>query len=139
MIRMNKQRANEELERIKSIFLYDFFNEKSEKKKESLTLPQARISHPRLFKLPSKISFKNPELIKVAKLKPQGASDCFEITKKSEGIKAPLKMPQLARNETQLAIMLRVEHLIAEKSLKYQQHRLSIATEKLKNIQQIKL
>ena len=98
MIRMKKQRANEELERVKSIFLFDFFNEKSEKKQERLTLPQARISHPKLFKLPSKIIFKNPELIKVAKLNPQGASDCFEITKKSEGIKAPLKMPQITRN-----------------------------------------
>jgi hypothetical protein len=35
--------------------------------------------------------------------------------------------------------MLRVEHLIAEKSLKFQQHRLAIATDKLTNIQHIKL
>lgn len=93
MLQQKKKHADQELDQVRDLFLYDFFNEKSEKKKERLTLEQAKIQYPKLFKLPSKVVFLNPEIEALAKLKPAGASDCFEISLSSAPIKAPKEIP----------------------------------------------
>lgn len=43
MLQQKKKHADQELDQVRDLFLYDFFNEKSEKKKERLTLEQAKI------------------------------------------------------------------------------------------------
>jgi hypothetical protein len=60
---------------------------------------EAREQLPKLFFVPKVVKFKNASLAKIARLKPTGASDCFEITDKTEGIKAPREMPQIIMGE----------------------------------------
>jgi len=45
-----------------------------------LTLDEAKNKLPKLFTLPKVVVFSSQRVAEIAKLKPTGASDCFEIS-----------------------------------------------------------
>ena len=120
MLKNQKLHSDQELQRVQDLFLNDFFNEKSSKKKQicfipedrlkqvreqtrkpdesegsqspKLTLEQAKILMPKLFTKQKNFKFINKQLEPIAKLQQTGfASDCFEISQKP----APLVRPAM--------------------------------------------